>query len=414
MDRLHRAVDRPQQLAPHRFEIDRVAQAKREGGDDRLGVVARPVETPVDNPLHAQAQRVEQRGGGQGRRGDADGRGERQHVGRQGDDADEHPNQQARQDRVRERAADQPVDLVQPVLEDPDADRNGERGNCQDGDLPYGVIDERRALRAEDRDDRPHDARGRSADQPLQLLPPLAAGTAPRSDLAGDEGKPQQRQRQCGHRKQGDRAGDSVRVRAARVVAERVHPHGLSENRCLRGELTDQEQHRKPDVQLQHAAPASRRHAPVRKQQDRGQAEDERAQARGAKPVDDDPAERQPARVRSVGQDRVELLVGLQKPDQADREQDPANRVARLPSRHDEAYHDEHRNDHREHPVAGDTQVVRQHRQRHESREQARRECYQEQRRPRVRSHNPARIYTDRPFRERYGDTIATWPPPTP
>ena len=42
---------------------------------------------------------------------------------------DEHPDEQAGDDRVGDRAADQPVDLVEAVLEDPDADAERQRGD---------------------------------------------------------------------------------------------------------------------------------------------------------------------------------------------------------------------------------------------------------------------------------------------
>ena len=66
----------------------------------RLGVVAGAVEAAVDEPLQAAAERAEQRGGGEGRRGDADRRRERQHARREqhepGEDADEQAGEQAR------------------------------------------------------------------------------------------------------------------------------------------------------------------------------------------------------------------------------------------------------------------------------------------------------------------------------
>jgi hypothetical protein len=61
MGRLDSTVDRTQELAPHGVEVDGVAQPQRERRDDRLGVVARPVEAPVDEALHAKPQGVEER-----------------------------------------------------------------------------------------------------------------------------------------------------------------------------------------------------------------------------------------------------------------------------------------------------------------------------------------------------------------
>ena len=70
---MHGSVDCGEELAADGVEVDRVAQPQRERGDDRLGVVAGAVEAPVDETLHAQSQRVEQRGGGQRRGGDPTG-----------------------------------------------------------------------------------------------------------------------------------------------------------------------------------------------------------------------------------------------------------------------------------------------------------------------------------------------------
>ena len=64
-------VDGGQQFAAHRVEIDRVPQPQREGRDDRVGVVAGAVEAPIDEPLHPQSKRVEERGRGERRGGDA-------------------------------------------------------------------------------------------------------------------------------------------------------------------------------------------------------------------------------------------------------------------------------------------------------------------------------------------------------
>ena len=54
VNRLDRAVDRQQELAPHRLEVDCVPQPHGERRHDRLGVVARAVEAPIDEPLHAE------------------------------------------------------------------------------------------------------------------------------------------------------------------------------------------------------------------------------------------------------------------------------------------------------------------------------------------------------------------------
>jgi len=55
-----RSVDHLQQLGPHRFDVDRIPQARGESGDDRIRVVAGTVETTVDDALNPHAQRIEQ------------------------------------------------------------------------------------------------------------------------------------------------------------------------------------------------------------------------------------------------------------------------------------------------------------------------------------------------------------------
>ena len=51
--RLERPAGRRCELAEHRLRVDRVPQARAEGGDGRLGVVAGAVEAAVDEPLQA-------------------------------------------------------------------------------------------------------------------------------------------------------------------------------------------------------------------------------------------------------------------------------------------------------------------------------------------------------------------------
>ena len=76
------------------------------------------------------------------------------------------PTSRRGEDRVGERAADQPVDLIQPVLEDPDADADRYRGPTEDDEHPHRGgrgVGENGEQQADDAD-RAGDA------QPLQLL----------------------------------------------------------------------------------------------------------------------------------------------------------------------------------------------------------------------------------------------------
>ena len=72
MRRLERALHGLEQVGADRVELDRVAQPRGERGDGRLGVVAGAVEAAVDEPLDAQAQRVEERRRRERRGRDAD------------------------------------------------------------------------------------------------------------------------------------------------------------------------------------------------------------------------------------------------------------------------------------------------------------------------------------------------------
>jgi hypothetical protein len=117
-----------------RIGIERVTEPGREPCHDRLGVVARPVEAAVDDALGSRAQRVEERGGAQRRRGDPDRRRERQRPGREQHEGDEDQREEPGDDGVGNRAADQPVDLEEPVLEDPDAEPDRERGNRREAE----------------------------------------------------------------------------------------------------------------------------------------------------------------------------------------------------------------------------------------------------------------------------------------
>ena len=60
----------PRSSAVERLEFDLLAQPRAERVERALRVVAAPVEAPVDEPLHARAQRQEERGDDQRRHGD--------------------------------------------------------------------------------------------------------------------------------------------------------------------------------------------------------------------------------------------------------------------------------------------------------------------------------------------------------
>ena len=108
------------------------AQVDEMALDEPQALVARAVEAAVDDALHTRAQRPERerdgerRGGGRQRRAGAQRDAERQRHGgvRRGE--------QRRQRHVDERAVDEPVDLVEAVAHDRDADRERDRDEHDD------------------------------------------------------------------------------------------------------------------------------------------------------------------------------------------------------------------------------------------------------------------------------------------
>ena len=56
--RLHRLADDVLEVGAQRVELDLLAQPRPERLERALGVVAAAVEAPVDEPLHARAQRA--------------------------------------------------------------------------------------------------------------------------------------------------------------------------------------------------------------------------------------------------------------------------------------------------------------------------------------------------------------------
>jgi hypothetical protein len=170
---LQRPIDRAQQVRVDGAQVHRVLQPGRERGHRLVRVVPGPVEPPVDGVLDTMPHRVEQ-GGGHERRGRHRHRVvEPEHLGSQQDQPGVHADEQSGDDRVAHGAADDPVDVVQPELEDPeaDADRQRERPDrSRDDDRlqPAGrAIDPDQGDTAGDEDHRP-------AQEPLQLKAALS------------------------------------------------------------------------------------------------------------------------------------------------------------------------------------------------------------------------------------------------
>jgi hypothetical protein len=80
------------QVGLHRGQVDGVLQPGGERFYGAVGVVAGPVEPPVDDALDPAADRVEQGGGGQGGGGHRDRGFDREHLSGQQDQTRVHPD----------------------------------------------------------------------------------------------------------------------------------------------------------------------------------------------------------------------------------------------------------------------------------------------------------------------------------
>ena len=94
--RLHRVGDHRLEVAAQAVEVDLLPQPRAERLERALRVVAAAVEAPVDEPLHPRAQRQEQRGDDERRRGD-------RQVRAAGERREHAPGRRARARRTRRR-----------------------------------------------------------------------------------------------------------------------------------------------------------------------------------------------------------------------------------------------------------------------------------------------------------------------
>ena len=133
-----------------------------------LAVVTGAVESAVDGALDPSAERLEQRK--RHERGHRDGKGVLPgHRGEHGledhDAADEHRHEDGRHHRPPDRAADEPVDVVQAVAEDGDPHRDRDPGRRDERDDEQPV-----AAGRDGRDQAGEECRGREQ-EPAELLP---------------------------------------------------------------------------------------------------------------------------------------------------------------------------------------------------------------------------------------------------
>lgn len=128
--RSDRAVDDLQHRAGQLIEIDLIPDGPGKTVQHLLGIVFRPEETPVDPTLDPPAHRVEQRrehqcrDHGDDRRPESDTQQAGEHCLESHHAPEIKQGQQPGHDRVLQRPADDEVDVIQPVPEDGDGDRD--------------------------------------------------------------------------------------------------------------------------------------------------------------------------------------------------------------------------------------------------------------------------------------------------
>ena len=276
------------------------------------------------------AQRVVERGRSEGRGRDADRGGERQHARRQQHEPHEHEQERAGQQCVRERAADQPVDLVEAVLQDPDADRNRDAEQARVGDGRDHT--ENAGLAGEHHGERSADGCERTAaEEPLQLR---AAGTG-RASVGGDaadepgEGDHDREDEEDDLRERPPapemgRMVDPVEIagRLDRDLALGDHLHGDRE----RPDSPDRA--RDPEDPYDPPPPASRRQRAVREEQHREHEQEDRGGPHRLEEHEHRP-ERQVI-VAPVDVDRIAPGDRVDRQAERGANQRPADRVARL------------------------------------------------------------------------------------
>jgi len=274
MLRLDRAGDDRAKLAAERIQIDAVAQLLAESVNCRLGVVAGPVEAPVDGPLDHASHRTERAGHGEGRERDRQGAGRTGECAQQragaGDRAQEQPDERQGQRRVHERAADDHVDLVQPVAKHGDGDSYRDQADAEQRDVvqndkPRRLVVRRarhQGRRQHKIDQEQHGGQGRGCGQPFDLESLRRSGATEPDDQA-DRGSDH------AHREEDDRVLEDVEHRLQRTDAERV----LHSRELARLDLARRQDDRQRDRGDCHSAcdrdpsPATAGQAAVREQQ---------------------------------------------------------------------------------------------------------------------------------------------------
>ena len=138
------------QVITDRVQVDRVLQPGRERRHGLVGVIPGPVEPPVYHLLHPPAQRVEQGRCRQSRGRHLHRRGKRRRPGQGHHSVGVHPDEQSRHNRIRQGPGDQPVDVIQPVLQDRDTHADRQREDRDRAEGAHNVQNLGRAARQRD------------------------------------------------------------------------------------------------------------------------------------------------------------------------------------------------------------------------------------------------------------------------
>ncbi len=220
--------------------------------------------------LNAAAQRAEQGGGGQGGGGHGDRAVHGEHPGGQQHQPGVDPDEQAGDDRVGQGAADDPVDLIQPVAQYGHAHAQWERhAGGIEGDGVHHAGHPRAAVRLSHCQDHDADeADRRSGGEPLVLFPDVTLRAPEAGHLADDPGHPEEELREASSWRSDEMAGHH-----GRQVARACHIG-------RRDGLRDQHQDADGQVGPQCAAPRPGQPA-VREQQDRCHAGEHRHRPEG-------------------------------------------------------------------------------------------------------------------------------------
>ena len=189
---------------------DRLLQPRVQGAEHRLRVVPRAVGEPVDRALDRLAQRLERDGHDRGGQpGQPAGAARVHHRARAGDDEHVQRGDRGREQGVEQRAVDQHVDLVEPVLEHGDPDRGRERGDGE-GEDRRGEHPRRQERHPDEGDEQPEgEPADLLADQRRAVPPPGGDRHEARHQARDAEAEDHQRGG-LGDRSQGGRETERV------------------------------------------------------------------------------------------------------------------------------------------------------------------------------------------------------------